>query len=273
VKTLCRVLAVSESGYYAWCKREPSRRQLENEHLVEHIRQAYKLGRQVYGSPRIHAELRAQGIICGKHRVERLMRQANLRAIQKRRRICTTDSHHSDPVAPNVLQRDFTAPAPNRKWLTDITAVWTTDGWLYLAVVLDVYSRLVVGWAMSSHRDESLVEEALWMALGWRKPVQELLHHSDRGSQYTSLAYQAVLAQFHIQVSMSGKGDCYDNAMMESFFSSLKTECVHRQVYQSHSEATGSIFEWIEVFYNRQRRHSSLAYLSPAVYEQQQAHV
>ena len=168
MKTMCRVLAVSDRGYYAWCKREPSVRQRQNERLTEHIRQAYKLGRHVYGSPRVHAELRAQGIMCGKHRVARLMRQANLRAIQKRRRICTTDSHHSAPVASNLLQRDFTAPAPNRKWLTDITAVWTAEGWLYLAVVLDVYSRLVVGWAMASHRDESLVEEArldgTWLA-------------------------------------------------------------------------------------------------------------
>jgi putative transposase len=273
VKTMCRVLGVSESGYYAWYNRLPSHHQAANEQLIEHIRVAYDHGRHVYGSPRIHAELRAQGISCGKHRVARLMRQAGLRAIQKRRRVCTTDSQHSDPVAPNLLQRDFTAPAPNRKWLTDITAVWTAEGWLYLAVVLDVYSRLVVGWAMASHRAESLVEAALWMALGRRNPGEELMHHSDRGSQYTSQAYQAVLAQFQIQVSMSGKGDCYDNAMMESFLSSLKTECVNRQVYQSHSEAKLSIFEWIEVFYNRQRRYSSLAYLSPTAYEQQQAHV
>jgi len=273
VKTMCRVLAVSESGYYAWCKREPSQRQQENECLTEQIRHAYEQGRQVYGSPRIHAELRAQGISCGKHRVARLMRQAGLRAVQKQRRVHTTDSQHSDPVAPNLLQRDFTAPAPNRKWLTDITAIWTAEGWLYLAVVLDVYSRLIVGWAMAEHREESLVEAALWMALGRRQPVEELLHHSDRGSQYTSLAYQGVLAQFHIQVSMSGKGDCYENAMMESFFSSLQTECVDRQTYQSRSEAKLSIFEWIEVFYNRQRRHSSLAYLSPVAYEQQDSHV
>jgi putative transposase len=273
VKTMCQVLRVSESGYYAWCKREPSRRHLENERLVEQIRLAYDRGRQVYGSPRVQAELRAEGIVCGKHRVARLMRQAGLRAVQKRRRLCTTDSHHSDPVAPNLLQRNFTATAPNRKWLTDITAVWTAEGWLYLAVVLDVYSRLVVGSSMASHREESLVEAALWMALGRRKPVEELMHHSDRGSQYTSLAYQGVLAQFHIQVSMSGKGDCYDNAMMESFFSSLKTECVNRHAYQSRSEAKLSIFEWIEVFYNRQRRHSSLAFLSPVAYEQQQAPV
>jgi transposase InsO family protein len=270
---MCRILAVSESGYYAWGKREPSHRQLENEQLTKQIRQAYEQGRQVYGSPRVHAELRAQGIICGKHRVARLMRQAGLRAIQKRHRTCTTDSQHGDPVAPNVLQRDFTASAPNRKWLTDITAIWTAEGWLYLAVVLDVYSRLIAGWAMASHREESLVEEALLMALGWRKPCQELIHHSDRGSQYTSLAYQMVLAQFHMQVSMSKKGDCYDNAMMESFFSSLKTECVDRQVYQSRSEAKLSVFEWIEVFHNRQRRHSSLAYLSPIAYEQQGSHV
>jgi putative transposase len=273
VKTMCHVLGVSESGYYAWHKRKSSQRQVENERLTEQIAQAFLHGRGVYGSPRVHAELRAQGIRCGKHRVARLMQQASLRAIQKRRRICTTDSHHSDPVAPNLLQRDFTAPAPNRKWLTDITAIWTAEGWLYLAVVLDVYSRLIVGWAMASHREESLVEAALWMALGRRQPVEELLHHSDRGSQYTSLAYQAVLGQFHIQVSMSGKGDCYDNAMMESFFSSLKTECVSQHVYQSRSEAKQSIFEWIEVFYNRQRRHSSLAYLSPVAYEQQGSHV
>lgn len=273
MKTMCHVLAVSESGYYAWRKRAPSQRQRDNERLTEQICQAYEQGRQVYGSPRIHAELRAQGIVCGKHRVERLMRQAGLRAIQKRRRVCTTDSQHSDPVAPNLLQRDFTAPAPNRKWLTDITAIWTAEGWLYLAVVLDVYSRPIVGWAMAAHREESLVEAALWMALGRRHPAEELLHHSDRGSQYTSLAYQAVLAQFQIQVSMSGKGDCYDNAMMESFFSSLKTECVNRQAYQSRAEAKGSIFEWIEVFYNRQRRHSSLAYQSPAAFEQQDSHV
>lgn len=272
MKTICDVLGVSESGYYAWRQRKPSRRQVENARLTEQIAQAFLHGRQVYGSPRVHAELRAQGISCGKHRVARLMQQAGLRAIQKRRRICITDSRHSDPVAPHLLQRDFTTPAPNRKWLTDITAVWTAEGWLYLAVVLDVYSRLVVGWAMASHREESLVEAALWMAVGRRQPIEELMHHSDRGSQYTSLAYQAVLAQFHIQVSMSGKGDCYDNAMMESFFSSLKTECVHRQLYQSRAEAKQSIFEWIEVFYNRQRRHSSLDYLSPAVYEQQ-AHV
>ncbi|GHP00851.1 transposase [Reticulibacter mediterranei] len=269
MKTMCRVLDVSESGFYAWRKREPSHRQRENEQLTEQIAQAFQMGRGVYGSPRVRAELQGQGIRCSKQRVARLMRQAGLRAVHKQRRVCTTDSHHNDPVAPNLLQRDFTAPAPNRKWLTDITAIWTAEGWLYLAVVLNVYSRFVVGWAMASHREESLVETALWMALGRRQPLEELLHHSDRGRKSTSLAYQAVLAQFPIQVSMSKKGDCYDNAMMESFFSSLKTECVHRQAYQSRAQAKQSVFEWIEVFYNRQRRHSSLGYISPVTYEQQ----
>lgn len=270
VKTMCRALGVSESGYYAWRKRQPGQRQVENERLTEQIREVFQLGRQVYGSPRVHAELRAQGIRCGKHRVAQLMQRAGLQAIHKRqRRVRTTDSKHSDPIAPNLLARDFTAPAPNKKWLTDITGIWTAQGWLYLAVVLDVYSRLVVGWAMAPHREESLVEDALWMALGRRRPLDDLLHHSDRGSQYTSLAYQSVLTRFHIQVSMSGKGNCYDNAMLESFFSSLKTECVHRSPYQSRSEAQASIFEWIEIFYNQQRRHSSLGYVSPVAYEQQ----
>ena len=187
MKTICRVLNVSESGYYAWRKREPSQHQRENEQLTEQIAWAFHQGRGVYGSARMQAELRAQGIGCGKPRAACLMRQAGLRAVQKQRRVCTTDSHHNDPVAPNLLQRDFTAPAPNRKWLTDITAVWTAESWLYLAAVLDVYSRLIVGWAMASHREESLVETALWMALGRRQPAEELLHHCDRGSQYTSL--------------------------------------------------------------------------------------
>jgi len=244
VKTMCQILRVSKSGYFAWCKRKPSHRQVENKQLVEQIHQAYVRGRQVYGNPRVHAELRAQAIVCGKHRVERLMRQANLRTAHQRRRTCTTDSLHGDPVAPNLLQHDFAAPAPNRKWLTDITAIVTTEGYLYLAVVLDVYSQLIVGWAMASHREESLVEEAMRMALGRRNSVEDLLHHSDRGSQYTGLAYQAMrLVQFHIQVSMSRKGNCYDHAMMESFFRSFKMECVDLQAYQSRSEASLSVFK------------------------------
>lgn len=216
---------------------------------AEQIRLAYQRGRQVYGSPRIHAELRDQGLRCGKNRVARLMRENGLRVVYKRRHVKTTDSQHALPVAPNLLQRDFNAEAPNRKWLADITDVWTGEGWLYLAVIPDVYSRLIVGWAMDSHRDEPLTERALLMALGRRQPADELLHHSDRGSQYTSHDYQALLAQAGIVVSMRGKGNCYDHAMMESFISSLKTECVHRQSFQSRSEAKQVIFEWIEVMH------------------------
>jgi putative transposase len=183
VKPMCRALSVSESGYYAWKQRGPSRRELEDQRLTEQIRLAYHHGRQVSGSPRIHAELQDQGIRGGKNRVARLMRQAGLRVVQKRRHITTTDSQHALPVAPNLLQRDFSAEAPNRKWLADITDVWTTEEWLYLAVILDVYSRLIVGWAMDEHRNEQLTERALLMALGRRRPADELLHHSDRGSQ------------------------------------------------------------------------------------------
>jgi len=194
VKTMCRALAVSESGYSAWKKRGPSQRDREDQRLLDQIRLAYQQGRQVYGSPRIHAELRDQGMRCGKNRVARLMRQAGLQVIHKRRHMKTTDSQHSMSEAPNLLQRDFSAEAPNRKWLADRTPVWTVEGWLYLAVILDVYSRLVVGWAMDSHRDDQLTERALLMALGRRKRVDELLHHSDRGSHYTSHDYQALLA-------------------------------------------------------------------------------
>jgi putative transposase len=186
VKTMCRALSVSESGYYSWKQRGPSQRELEDQRLTEQIRLAYQTGRQVYGSPRIHAELRDQGLRCGKNRVARLMRQAGLRVVHKRRHRTTTDSQHAEPFAPNLLQRDFNAEAPNRKWLADITDIWTAEGWLYLAVILDVYSRLIVGWAMDSHRDEQLTERVLLMALGRRQPADELLHHSDRGSQYTS---------------------------------------------------------------------------------------
>lgn len=188
---------------------------------------------QIYGSRRIRAELAEQGSSCGRKRVVRLMRQHGLKARRRRHRTVTTDSQHCDPVAPNLLDREFTAPAPNTKWVTDITGVWTTEGWLYVAVVLDLFSRLVVGWAMAAHRNAELVEHALQMALARRHPEAGLLHHSDRGSQYPSGSYQKVLAQMGIQVSMSGKGDCYDNAAMESFFSSLKGEWTDWHPYQT----------------------------------------
>jgi putative transposase len=269
VTTMCQVLEVSVSGCYTWKQRPTSARQMADERLSAHMRQVHEATHQIYGSRRIRAELAEQGSSCGRKRVVRLMRQHGLKARRRRHRTVTTDSQHSDPVAPNLLDRDFSAPAPNSKWVTDITGVWTAEGWLYVAVVLDLFSRLVVGWAMAAHRDAGLVEQALHMALVRRHPAVGLLHHSDRGSQYTSGSYQTLLAQAGIAVSMSGKGDCYDNAAMESFFSSLKGEWTDWHTYQTRQEAQLSIFEYIEVFYNRQRRHSTLGYRSPVIYEQQ----
>jgi putative transposase len=206
---------------------------------------------------------------CGKKRVARLMRERGLSAKPHKHRTRTTDSQHEQPEAPNLLNREFTAAAPNTKWVADITAIWTMEGWLYLAFVLDIFSRMVVGWAMDSHRDEELVEHAARMALARRQPEAGLLHHSDRGSQYTAADYRERLSQHGIVVSMSGKGDCYDNALMESFFGTLKTECVDRQSFVSRAQARQAIFEYLVVFYNRQRLHSSLGYVSPVTFEQQ----
>jgi transposase InsO family protein len=254
---------------FCWLKRTPSRRSQQNTELGEQIVRIYQQNHQVYGSPRIHAVLRAEGQCCGKKRVARLMRERGLSAKPRKHRTRTTDSQHEQPVAPNLLNREFTATEPNTKWVADITAIWTSEGWLYLSVVLDIYSRLVVGWAMDAHRDEALVEQAARMALARRRPEPGLLHHSDRGSQYTAADYRELLAQSGIVVSMSGKSDCYDNALIESFFGTLKTECVDRESFASRSQARLVIFEYLEVFYNRQRLHSSLGYLSPVTYELQ----
>jgi putative transposase len=197
----------------------------------------------VYGSPRVHAELKAQGVHCGRKRVARLMRERGINVKPKRRKVKTTDSQHDNPVAPNLLKRDFTADAPNTKWVADITGIGTAEGWLYLAAIVDISSRLVVGWAMSKERDEHLVVKAAKMALTQRRPGAGLVHHSDRGSQYTSQGYVTLLQEYGIQISMSKKGDCYDNALMESFFGTLKEECVERQSYQTRSEARSSVFE------------------------------
>lgn len=264
---LCRVLGVSRSGYYAWLKRPPSERERADQELAQLIRATHQRSRGTYGSPRIHAELKAQGRKVGRKRVARLMRCDTLAARQRRRFKVTTCALPGRPVAPNVLKQQFSAQCPNEKWLADITYIPTREGWLYLAAVLDVHSRLIVGWAMGSHLTQDLVLQALQMALRHRHPTSLLLHHSDRGSQYTAEAYQKLLRAYDITVSMSGTGNCYDNAMMESFFSTLKTECVTGP-YSTRQEAWQSIFEYIEVWYNRQRRHSSLGYLSPAAFEQ-----
>lgn len=268
VVVMCRVLSVSESGYYAWRKRPPCQRKREDARLISHIRQELVTHQRRYGSPRLHAELRDQGLVCSRKRVARLMREAGLTSCRKRRRVVTTSRDVTHPVAPNVLDRDFTATEPNQKWAGDITYIPTAQGWLYLAVILDLYSRLVVGWSMSAHCDEALVANAFHMAVGRRRPQAGLLHHSDRGCQYTSRVYRQLLEQSGVIVSMSRKGNCWDNAVVESFFGSLKDECVQATTYPSHEQARLSLFEYLERYYNRKRRHSSLGYVSPLVYEQ-----
>lgn len=270
VERLCGALGVSVSGYYAWRTREPSQRQQGDARLLTHIRAAYQAGRGLYGSPRIHAALRQQGVCCSRKRVARLMRQAAIHSRRRpKRRVRTTDSGHHRPVAPNLLKRDFSASTPNEKWVGDILAIWTDEGWLYLAALLDTYSRFIVGWAMSGYRDETLVTNGLCMALARRELPQpaDLIHHTDRGSQYTADDYLALLKTYGIQVSMSGKGDPYDNAMMESFFSTLRAELTDLQRFPTRQAARTAVFEFIEVFYNRQRLHSSLGYRSPLAFE------
>lgn len=268
VRVLCETLGVSLSGYYAWKKRPLSQHQQEDQLLAEHIQAAYHASRQVYGSPRIHAELRDQGISISRKRVARLMREQGLAARRRRHRTITTHSEPGARVAPNLLDQEFTATRPNEKWTGDITAIWTYEGWLYLAVVLDLYSRRVIGWAMAAIQDEALIESAFQMALLARHPSAGVLVHSDRGSPYTSDAYRALLAHAGATVSMSRTGNCDDNAVTESFFGTLKGECVERFSFQTRGQAKQALFEYVECFYNRIRRHSSLGDVSPVAYEQ-----
>jgi putative transposase len=270
VARLCRALSVSKSGYYAWRWRAPSARAGRDSELLTQIRAAHARSRRTYGSPRIHAELHAEGTRCSRKRVARLMRAAGLSARRPRRAARTTDSKHDRPIAPNLLGRDFTAAAPDRRWAADITYVPTGEGWLYLAVLLDLFSRRVVGHACGASLATALVTEALLLACGRRRPGVGLLHHSDRGSQYASAEYRARLSAAGAEASMSRRGDCYDNAAVESFFGTLKTELVHGRRYATRAEARADIFEYVEVFYNQQRRHSALGYLSPAEYEARQ---
>jgi transposase InsO family protein len=272
VQRLCQVLEVTTSGYYAWRRSQSQRcgrRQTENEQLVAEMQRIDREMNHRYGSPRMHAELASRGFTCNRKRVERLMREHNIRAThsKRRRRIVTTRSNHNLPVAANLLNREFTATMPNQKWVTDITYIPTERGWLYLAIVLDLFSRKVVGWAMDMHMTTELPLRALRMALSSRQPQPGLLHHSDRGSQYASYIYQAVLQSQAIQPSMSRTANCYDNAVMESFFASLKAELVHHARFGSVAQARSTIFHYIEAFYNRKRLHSSLGYLSPNDYE------
>jgi putative transposase len=267
VATMCRMLDVSRSGYYAWKTRPEPAKKGEDVQLAVEIAGAYKRSRGIYGSPRVHRDLKARGLRVGKKRVERLMRQNGLKGRSKRRFCCTTDSKHALPIAPNVLDRRFETNAPNRVWVGDVTCIATDNGWLYLAVLLDLFSRRVVGWATSATNDRALALAALDRALDHRRPPPGLLHHTDRGSPYASDDYRAALAQRGIVASMSGTGDCYDNAVAESFFATLKAEHVHHEDFPSREVARVSVAEYIEGFYNPARRHSSIGYVSPIEFE------
>lgn len=267
VGRMCQLFNVSRGGYYAWLKRPKSHRSRENEKLKAKIVDIFDGSHRTYGAPRIHADLRSQGFFCGCNRVARLMKQLGIKAKTKRKFKATTDSKHNLPVAPNLLDQNFEAAGPNRVWAADITYIPTREGWLYLAVCIDLYSRMVVGWSMDSRITKQLVVDAFNMAARNRPGARGLVHHSDRGSQYASQEFQNILHSYEMLCSMSRKGNCYDNAVVESFFHSLKTEWVHHYCYETRQEAKASIFEYIEIFYNRQRRHSQLNYLSPADYE------
>lgn len=267
VARLCRVLGVSRSAYYAWQKQPTSPRTQANGELAKQVQTVFDASQQTYGSRRIRMALRGQGIRCGRARVVRLMRQLAVQVPLKRKRLITTKANPRDPSGENKLARDFTAQHPNQKWLVDITYIDTLQGTLYLAGVLDVFSRKIVGWAMADHLRDELTQAALAMALRTRQPQPGLLHHSDRGSQYTSAEYQAVFEKFGIQVSLSRAHNCFDNAPMESFWGTLKTECIYRHTFRTRAQAKNVIFAYLEAFYNRQRLHSTLDYLSPENFE------
>lgn len=263
---MCQLLNVTRSSYYAWLQRPVSDQKKSDQGLVKRIQELHRKFPS-YGSPRMTRELHAEGINCGHNRVARLMRENGIRAVIPRRFKVTTNSKHHHPIAENILNQCFEATHPNQVWVADITYIWTMQGWLYLAAVMDLYSRQIVGWAMDKTMTQDLVIRALKQAIGRRRPPRGLIHHSDRGCQYASKEYRKLLKKHGFVCSMSRKGNCYDNACMESFFHSLKTECVYLTNYHTRSEAKQSIFNYIEVFYNRVRLHSALNYMSPYSFE------
>lgn len=267
---MCRALSVTAGGYYAWRRRERSARAIEDVRLAVQIHALFRQFKRRYGSPRIHDELRDLGVRTSRKRVERLMQEAELRARRKRRYVVTTHSKHDEPIAPNLLNRQFRVEdvEPDQVWASDITYVPTAEGWLFLAVVLDVASRRIVGWSTSKTVDTALTLSALNRALNWRQPTAGMVHHSDRGVQYAAAAYRAVLTRHGLRASMSRKGDCWDNAVVESFFATLEWELIEDAEWQTREEAHHAIAHYIEIFYNRIRKHSSLGKLSPAVYEE-----
>ena len=265
---MCHVLEVSRSGYYTWRERLKSRREQANERLTERIKNLHEETRRVYGSPRMTDALRREGICCGKNRVARIMRLEGIVGVGKKKFKVTTDSSHGKPVYANIVQQRFETERPNRLWTSDITYLWTKEGWMYLAVILDVYSRMIVGWSLQSTLQKRLVLDALRDAIQIRRPLPGLIFHSDRGGQYASDDVHRVLKYHKIQGSMSGKGNCYDNAITESFFRSFKTELVYQQRIPTRRVASMRVFDYLEVFYNRQRLHSSIGYMAPYEYEQ-----
>ena len=267
IRMMCRVLKVSKSGYYAWRTRPESARAKTDRELTRVIRRLHGESNGVYGSPKIRVELKDEGYHYGRHKVARLMRIAGLRGCPKRRFRITTKRDPSHPVANNLLAQDFATDAPNQRWAADITYLATNQGWLYLAVVMDLYSRRIVGWSMNRWINRHLVIDALRMALDARQPAGALIHHSDRGAQYTSDDFRDELDKHGIQCSMSGRGNCYDNAVVESFFGLLKRERINRVRYPTRDEAKADVFDYIEVFYNRKRRHGYVGNISPAAFE------
>lgn len=267
ITLMCHILEVSRTGYYGWLKWQPSDRDLSNDQLDAHIRVIFTTHRGRYGSPRITLELKALGLVCSENRVAARMKVLELRAKAKRKFKVTTDSNHTLPIAPNHLQQDFSAGAPNTKWVSDVTYVWTQEGWLYLAVIMDLYSRAIIGWCMQARMTRNLVCEALSSALERRYFPQQVIVHSDRGSQYASEDYRQLLHKHQLVGSMSKRGDCYDNAAMESFFHTLKVELVHDECYITREQAQQSIFEYIECYYNSKRRHSAIAYQTPKQFD------
>ena len=267
VQKMCRIIGASRSGYYQWKIQPQSRRQKENEKILMEIKESHKNSRRAYGSPRIVEDLKAKGMKCGKNRVARLMKIHGIVGKAKKKFKATTNSNHALPVAENLLNQNFTAEKPNTVWLSDITYVPTLEGWLYLVVILDLFSRQIVGWAMSDRLTSGFVVKALYQAIGRRHPGSGCIFHSDRGIQYASTDCRDVLMAYGFIQSMSRKGNCYDNAVAESFFHTLKTEHVYDYRYETRAEARQSIFEYIEMFYNRKRRHSALGYRSPISFE------
>jgi putative transposase len=267
IETACAVLGVSVSGFYAWKSRPASARQCDDMVMLAHVRAAFATSNETYGSRRMHAELTESGLAIGRHRVARLMRENGLKARQKTRFRKTTDSDHGGPVAANVLDQDFTATAPDQKWGVDISYVWTAEGWLYLAIVVDLFSRRIVGWQLSDRMKRGLALAALQRAINLRQPPPGLIHHSDRGSQYCSADYRRLVRIHGFVASMSGRGNCYDNAAVETVFKTIKSELIWRTAFTTRAEASRAIGQYIEGFYNPHRRHSSLGYISPAAFE------